>query len=154
MLSSDIFKSIEDRVREILEPLGFVLVELKVMRSADTMILRFLVDRKEGGITLGECAQLNNQIGQLFEEKNIISDKYTLEVSSPGLDRPLVASLDFKRALEKIIHIFLKEADGGKLESEGRLVRLNTDGIFIIDDADKEVFIPFSKINKAKRVIK
>lgn len=146
--------SIEDSVEGILEPLGFVLIELKSMRTGEGVILRFLVDRQEGGITLGECTQLNNQIGILLDEKNIFNDKYTLEVSSPGLDRPLVEPQDFKRALEKRIHIFLKEAEDDRLEFEGRLVRLDTNGIFIINDENKEVFISFSKINKAKRVIK
>ncbi|MBL7196474.1 MAG: hypothetical protein ISS47_00085 [Candidatus Omnitrophica bacterium] len=153
MLSKDTLRLIEDNVRQILDPLGFELIEFKGISSSNSMILRFLIDRTKGGITLNECAQLNNDIGQLLDEKNIVSEKYTLEVFSPGLDRPLVDSRDFRRTLEKRIHIFLKEEQYGKLELEGKLVKLDIDGIFIINDKDKELFISFSKINRAKQVI-
>lgn len=154
MLNRDILKSVEDSVKEVLEPLGFVLIELKSMRTADGIILRFLIDRQEGGITLGECTKLNNQIGQLLGEKNIINDNYILEVSSPGLDRSLVDLSDFRRAQDKKIHIFLKETQDGKLEFEGKLIKCDAEKIIIINNENKEQFIPFSKINKAKKVIK
>ena len=153
MLSRDSLKLIQDSVRQILDPLGFDLIELKSMRSSNGTILRFLIDRIEGGITLGECSQLNNQIGQLFDEKNLISEKYILEVFSPGLDRPLVDIKDFKRVLDKRIHIFLNEKQQDKLEIEGKLIKVDVKGIFIVNDEGSEQFVLFSKINKAKQVI-
>ena len=153
MLSRDSSKLIHDSVRQILDPLGFDLIELKSMRSSNGTILRFLIDRIEGGITLGECSQLNNQIGQLFDEKNLISEKYILEVFSPGLDRPIIDIKDFKRVLDKRIHIFLNEKQQDKLEIEGKLIKVDVKGIFIVNDEGSEQFVLFSKINKAKQVI-
>ncbi|NQU19277.1 hypothetical protein HQ550_03890 [bacterium] len=153
MLSRDSLKLIQDSVRQILDPLGFDLIELKSMRSNNSTILRFLIDRTEGGITLGECSQLNNQIGQLFDEKNLISERYILEVFSPGLDRLLVDIKDFKRVLDKRIHIFLNEKQQDELELEGKLIKVDVRGIFIINDKESEQFVLFSKINKAKQVI-
>jgi len=153
MLSRDSLKLIQDSIRQILDPLGFDLIELKSMRSNNSTILRFLIDRTEGGITLGECSQLNNQIGQLFDEKNLISERYILEVFSPGLDRLLVDIKDFKRVLDKRIHIFLNEKQQDELELEGKLIKVDVRGIFIINDKESEQFVLFSKINKAKQVI-
>ncbi|MBL7132411.1 MAG: hypothetical protein ISS45_13635 [Candidatus Omnitrophica bacterium] len=153
MLSRDSLKLIQDSVRQILDPLGFDLIELKSMKSSNGTILRFLIDRLEGGITLGECSQLNNQIGQLFDEKNLISERYILEVFSPGLDRPLVDIKDFKRVLDKRIHIFLNEEQQDKLELEGKLIKVDVKGVFIVNDKEEEQFVLFSKINKAKQVI-
>ncbi|MFC1646372.1 ribosome maturation factor RimP [Candidatus Omnitrophota bacterium] len=154
MLSKDTIRLIEDNAKEILDPLGFELIELKSMNSSSGLILRFLVDRLEGGITLNECAQLNRDIGKLLEEKNIISEEYALEVFSPGLDRPLLAPGDFRRTLEKKIHIFLKEEKYGKLELEGKLIKLDGAGIYIKNNENDELSVPFTKINRAKRVIK
>jgi ribosome maturation factor RimP len=154
MLTKDTQDLIQENAKQVLDPLGFELVELKIIRSNNELILRFLIDRVEGGITLNECAQLNRDISQLLDEKNIIGQEYNLEVSSPGLDRPLQEGKDFRRVLEKIIHVFLKEKQEEKLEFEGRLVRLEKEGIVINADQQEELFIPFTKINKAKQVIK
>ena len=99
------------------------------------------------------CSDLNRRIGQLLDEKNILSDRYTLEVSSPGLDRPLISPKDFKRNLNKNIHLFLNSQHNGKVELEGRLMRLNEEGIVIIDKNNQEETVMFSEINRAKQVI-
>lgn len=153
MIGRDTLTLIENKVRKILDPLGYDLVELRSIRSPNGLTLRFLIDRIEGGITLGECSQLNNQIGKLLEEKDIISERYILEVSSPGLDRPLVNTRDFRRALDKRIHIFLTQERQGKLELEGKLIKLDTKGIFISNGDEKEQFVSFSEINRVKQVI-
>ncbi len=153
MLTASTLGLIEDSVKKILDPLGFELIELKSINSSNGLILRFTIDRFEGGIMLNECTQLNRDIGKLIEEKDIIGTKYTLEVSSPGLDRPISTAADFKRALDKKIHIFLKEKQYDKLEYEGKLIKLNDTGIFIDNNKNDELFIPFTKINKTKQVI-
>jgi ribosome maturation factor RimP len=153
MLNKDILKLIEDSAREILTPLGFDLVDLKYMQSGGNATLRFLVDRTEGGINMGECSDLNRRIGALLEEKDIIGGSYTLEVSSPGLDRALIEPKDFSRALNKNIHIFLKSEHNGKVELEGELVKINNEGIIIINNKNEEDSIKFCEINRAKQVI-
>lgn len=154
MLSDQTLKLVEDNVKQILDPLGFELIELKSINSKGGLILRFLIDRDEGGITISECAQLNRDISQMLDEKNTVGQEYNLEVSSPGLDRPLINPRDFKRVIEKIIHVFLKEQQSGKWEFEGKLIKLDEAGIFVTSNKGEELFIPFTKINRAKQVIK
>lgn len=154
MLNDDTLKQVEDNVKQILDPLGYELIELKGINSKRGLILRFLIDRDEGGITISECAQLNRDISQMLDERNAVGQDYDLEVSSPGLDRPLIDPRDFKRVQEKIIHVFLKEQQDGKWEHEGKLNKLDEAGISITSNKGEELFIPFTKINRAKQVIK
>lgn len=153
MIDKDIEKRIEDTALEILTPLGFDLVEKKCMRVNHSIVVRLLVDRLEGGIVLGECTQLNKRIGIALEENHIISQHYTLEVFSPGLDRYLVEPRDFKRVLNRLILVFLKETNGTPAQMQGALQRVDEEGIYIIDEKGKETYITFTKILKAKQVI-
>jgi len=153
MVSKETLRIIENEVVGIISPLGFDLIELRSIVSSSGVILRFLIDRQEGGITLQECAQLNNDIGRMLDEKNIVSDDYTLEVSSPGIDRPLIEPRDFRRAINKRIHLFLIEAQDGKIEVEGKLNKIDDKGVLIVNDKNNEFYIVFSKINRAKQVI-
>jgi len=153
MFNSELIIKIKEHTQELFSSLGYELVDLNYYRSPEGMILRFLVDRDKGGITLQECAQLNSSIGKLLDELGIINEKYILEVSSPGLDRPLVTEGDFRRAINSQIQIFLKEPIFGKLEYIGRVVSVDVQGICIDLDNFGQIKIQISKINKAKRVI-
>lgn len=154
MVGKDVVARIEEAVRVVIEPLGYELVELKCMHINQGIVVQLLVDRMEGGITLGECAELNSRIGKEFEEKNIISQSWTLEVSSPGIDRFLVKPKDFKRALNRPLLVFFKPGNEGQTQTEGIVTKVGEEGIYCIDKAGKEVYITFTKIHKAKQVIR
>ncbi len=116
------------------------------------LFLRILVDRPEGGISLGECAQLNRELGDLLDEKNILEQRYILEVSSPGLDRPLKSEADFIRSLNKKAKFFLNELINGKFEWDGVIKKAGAGKVFI--DTGAEILeIPLDKINKTKQII-
>ena len=153
MADSDTARRIESTVGEILKPLGFDLVEAKYMRANRNIIVRFLVDRLEGGITLEECAQLNKRIGAALDENNIIGEHYTLEVFSPGLDRFLIGPRDFRRVLNRLILVFLKEESDVGSQMQGILKRVDEEGIAVVDGEDNETYIMFTEIHKAKQVI-
>jgi ribosome maturation factor RimP len=100
-----------ERLQQVIAPvLGDVqaeLVELDLVRASGQIIVRLLVD-KPGRINLDECALINRRLGDIIEEQNIISDRYVLEVSSPGIDRPLKAKSDFARNSGKPVKLFLR----------------------------------------------
>ena len=83
-----------DKIKEIIEPIiqedSVELVEMIYGREAGRQVLRLLVD-KEGGIQLSDCARLNQKIGQVLDEQNIIQESYVIEVDSPGVDRQFKA---------------------------------------------------------------
>ena len=115
-------------------------------------MLKLLVHRRDGGISLGDCASLNQRLGDLLDTHNIIQGSYVLEVSSPGLDRPLKTKNDFLRCLDKEVKLFLNEAINGKIEIDGVIYKVK-DELVIIDTRDGTLQIPLSKIVKAKQII-
>ena len=91
-----------------------------------------MADRPEGGIRLGECSQLNRGIGALLDEKDFLSGRYILEVSSPGLDRPLKTKNDLSRKINCEAHFFLNEEvkrnpgpTGGRKKASQMALRLS-----------------------------
>lgn len=137
---------------DFLKVRGLDLVDLIHRYEGRDLILRVLVDRPKGGISLGDCAGLNRDLSALLDEKSILQDGYTLEVSSPGLDRPLETENDFSRCLNKRVRFFLNEFIDGKLEWDG--IINNVGGKIVYIDVDKGIIqVPLDKINKAKQII-
>ena len=116
------------------------------------LFLRILADRPEGGINLAECSRLNKEIGLALDEKDLLPGRYILEVSSPGIDRPLETKEDFLRCLNKMVRVFLGEALENKTEIEG-LIQAIKDDYLVVDADGRNIEIPLAKITKAKQVI-
>jgi ribosome maturation factor RimP len=139
-------------IQEFLATKNFDLADITYRYEGKNLFLRILVDRLEGGISLGECANLNKEISAILDEKDILQQSYILEVSSPGLDRPLKAKNDFLRCINRMVKIFLKESVNGKSELDGVITKVEEDCVYI--DIDNGVVkIPLSKVAKAKQVI-
>ncbi len=132
-----------------LNSLGFDLVDIVYRHEGDGFILRVLADKAQGGISMDECAMLNRELGGLLDANDILQGRYTLEVSSPGLDRPLKNARDFRRSSGEEVRCFLNEAINGKLELEGVIKEVLPESVLLdINGQVTEVF--FSKINKAR----
>jgi ribosome maturation factor RimP len=99
---------IRGKLTQIIEPIvdemKFELVDVEYLSEHGRWVLRIYLD-KEGGITLDECARVSREVGDLIDVKDIVEHKYVLEVSSPGLNRPLKREKDFQRAVGKKIKI-------------------------------------------------
>ena len=115
-------------------------------------MLRILADKPSGGISMDECAMLNRDIGVILDEKGVIEDKYTLEVSSPGLDRILKTRDDFLRMLNKGVKFFLNEALNGKIEWDGFIESANEEEV-LVKTKEGIIKIPYLKINKSRLII-
>lgn len=143
-------------LKEIIQPVldqdNIELVELTFVRTRGNSLLRLLVDRPDGAINIGDCARLNRKLQDLLDTRDIIQDSYLLEVSSPGLDRPLKTKNDFLRCLGKQVKFFLNEAINGKIEIDGVISKVE-DELVIIDTKAGSLQIPLSKITKAKQVV-
>ncbi len=139
-------------IGDYLKNQGLDLVELIYRQEGRDFVLRILVDRPEGGITIGECAGLNTQISNLLDEKDILQARYILEVASPGLDRPLKAKSDFMRCINRRARFFFNEPINGKLEIEGLINKIEGDSVYI-ENENGIIEAPLTKINKAKQVI-
>ena len=143
---------IQLRVETILGPLldaeGFSLVDVEYKRERGGWILRVFID-KEGGVTLDDCARVSREFGQLLDVEDIIPTSYQLEVSSPGLDRPLKKEEDFVKYSGRKVRIKTKEQVSGRRNFKGALLGC-TEGKVMVKVEGSGVFtIPFSAILKA-----
>ena len=98
----------EQKTEEILLPIveeyGFELVDVDYVKEGGTWYLRTYID-KEGGISIDDCEKVSRRLSDILDEKDYIDDTYIMEVSSPGLGRPLKKEKDFKRSLGKEVDI-------------------------------------------------
>lgn len=98
----------EQRAEALLAPIveeaGFELVDVEYVKEAGTWYLRLYID-KEGGITIDDCETVSREFSDKLDEEDFIQDAYIMEVSSPGLGRPLKKEKDYKRSLGKEIEI-------------------------------------------------
>jgi ribosome maturation factor RimP len=147
-----IINELKGVIGDYLKSRGLDLVDLIYRYEGRDLILRVLADRPEGGISLDECADLNTKISIILDEKDILQSRYILEVSSPGLDRPLKAKSDFLRCVNKKVKIFVKMPINGKTELEGTISKADNDAVYI-NTEDKTLAIPLTNIIKAKQVI-
>jgi ribosome maturation factor RimP len=140
------------RIESILGPLldaeGFSLVDVAYKRERGAWVLRVFID-KEGGVTLDDCARVSREFGQLLDVEDIIPTSYHLELSSPGLDRPLKKEDDFVKYSGRKVRIKTKEQISGRRNFKGALLGC-TEGKVMVKVEGSEVFaIPFSSILKA-----
>jgi len=145
-LSDMIFvtKQVSELIDPILSEMRFELIDVEYLSDRGRWVLRVYID-KEGGVTLDDCAKVSGELGDLIDIKNIIEHDYVLEVSSPGLNRPLKKEADFIRAIGKKIKVRTRAPVDGRrnfsgvlrdfkeqklaLDSEGGLVSLAWSGI-------------------------
>ena len=137
---------------ELFASRGFVLVDIIFRQDGSGLSLGLLADRPQGGISLEECSLLNRLLRQEMDAKNILNGQYNLEVSSPGLDRPLKTRADFIRCMNKEAVFFLNDLINGKCQWQGVINSVNEISVFIIQEGEV-LEIPLIKINKAKLVI-
>jgi len=145
-------EKLTDVVGDYLKGENLILVDLQLLGRRKKSTLRILVDQPEGGITLDRCAHLNSVISQLLDREDLIQFSYTLEVSSPGLDRPLQSYEDFSRCLNRKVRIFLSQSLEDKYETSGLVISVTEAGIEL--DSDGQIqYIPFGQVRKAKQII-
>ena len=99
-------KKTEDYLLPLMEEYHFELVDVEYVKEAGNWYLRAYID-KEGGITVDDCEVVSRRLGDWLDEKDFIEDSYILEVSSPGLDRPLKKDKDFARSIDKLVEVKL-----------------------------------------------
>src|SRR3989338_5052122 len=96
-MSEELTRQLHELIMPSIVRAGADLVELTVKRRGRTQVIEVLVDKDSGGITLGECSVINREIFRQCDEAQILGEDFQVEVSSPGLDRPLRTAKDFSR---------------------------------------------------------
>ena len=120
----------EELVMPIIEENNFELVDVEYVKEAGNFYLRVYVD-KEGGITINDCELVSRALSDLLDEYDFIPDAYILEVSSPGLGRPLKKEKDFARSIGKEVEIKLYQQINKQKEYRGFLVSYDKESIVL-----------------------
>jgi len=144
-------KEIVDRVRTIAEPLisdeGMELVDVEYRRESKGWVLRLYLD-KEGGVTLDDCTRISREVGRGLDVEDLIQAPYTLEVSSPGLTRPLKSEKDFMKYRHSLIKVKTLDPVDNRRQFKGRLLGVSESRIEL--EVEGKIFqIPFSNVAKA-----
>ena len=143
---------IQRLAQPVCDEIGIEIVQVNVNPHNDTLHIQVFADRPEGGIGMEACATLNRRLAAKLDNETALGDNYTLEVSSPGLDRPLTGYRDLRRVLGREVQVFLKERINGKCELSGVLQAVREEDI-IVATRKGEVTVPMDNIEKAKQII-
>ncbi len=131
------------KTEKLLEPMmeqnNFELVDVEYIKELNNWYLRVYID-KEGGITIDDCELVSRGLDVLLDEADFITDAYILEVSSPGLMRPLKKDKDFKRNINKKVEIKLYKPIEKQKEFAGVLKEFDKETVTLIIDEKEVIF--------------
>lgn len=136
---------------EVAEDEGVELVNVDILGSIKKVLLRIYID-KEGGVTIGDCERISRRLEAILDVEDPIKTSYVLEVSSPGLDRPLLRQADFEKNIGRLARIITSEKIDNQTFFIGRIVDVGDTWVRlkIKSKEEKDLYIPFDKISKAK----
>ena len=150
IVQSNEMKAIAPQIIDILSKEGYRLIRVRKFKGKkDTM--QFMVERKDlEAISLGDCKKLSKYISTILDMENPIKNNYYLEVSSPGLERPLIELSDFKRYRGNVIKIKINNDKMQKVRYTALLVNCENQNLIILDkETGKKISIPYESISDA-----
>lgn len=138
--------AIDRRLAEIVGPviegMGFELVRIRLMSSTKSKTLQIMAERPEGGIEVDQCAAISTAVSAVLDVEDPIEDEYTLEVSSPGIDRPLTRLKDFETFEGYEVRLETNEMIDGRRRFKGELAGVEGDDVLVnIIDQGEEITI-------------
>lgn len=142
---------IADLIRPTVEAMGTELWGVEYLTQGKHSTLRIFIDKKEGGVGIDDCEQVSRQVSALMDVEDPIGSAYTLEVSSPGLDRLLFEKAHFEACLGSLLKVRLRMNYEGRRNFKGRLAAIEDDEIVLRQDQEEFVF-PLETLDKAQVV--
>jgi ribosome maturation factor RimP len=140
---------ITEVVNGVADPAGIEVVEIQLLGAGKQRVLRIFVDRPEG-VTHGDCEFVSQKVGNALDERDIVpGENYTLEVSSPGVERKLTKPADYERFAGKKAKIVMREAVEQQTHWEGVLRGLEGEEVLVEPQEGRVVRIPLSVIKRA-----
>ncbi len=152
-----VYRDIPEELRTLIEPIvdqaGFELVDALLARGGKPWTLKVTIDTPEsdGRVSVDSCAAVSRELGSQLDVAESIKADYRLEVSSPGLNRPLTREKDFTSACGSEVQVETLQPISGRRRFRGVLVRFEAD-VAAIEVDGREVEISFAEVSKAKRI--
>jgi len=149
----DVVSRVTELATPLLDSLGLELVEIEYRKEGQGMMLRLFID-KPGGVTLDDCADVSRELSEILDVEEVIHAHYNLEVSSPGLNRPLNKESDYLRYAGRLVKIktfeMMADDDGNKRKTFlGELLGLEGGIVSLKLTEGQSAKIPLEKIAKA-----
>ncbi len=151
-MKKNIQQTVTELVSPVVENLNYELVDVEYVKEGANWYLRVYID-KPGGISIDDCQAVSEQVSDLLDKNDPIDQSYYLEVSSPGLDRPLKTEKDFTKYKGELVEVKVFQPIDGKKIFEGELVGLK-DNFIVINQDGHDVQFERDKVAIVKRVIK
>lgn len=144
---------IEERVRavteEVLQGSPLFLVDLQIRGNKGSRVVEIFVDSDEG-IDVEELARVSREVGFVLDTDEVIAGRYSLNVSSPGVDRPLTLPRQFRKNVGRRMRVRYRSSDGGVQEGEGDLEAVTEDGIALRISPSKQVALAYGEVIEAR----
>ena len=142
---------ISDLIRPTVSALGVELWGVEHIVQGRFSVVRIYIDKGGEGVTIEDCEKVSRQISGIFDVEDPIAGEYTLEVSSPGMDRPLFELSQFERYVGSVVTVRLRAPLEGRRKFKGVIQKVEADTVCLLVD-DKEHMLPASTIDKANLV--
>lgn len=143
-------QKITEMLRPAVEEVGKELLGVEFISAGNNSVLRLFIDH-ENGINVDDCAEVSRQVSAILDVEDPISSEYNLEVSSPGLDRPLFELAHFKEVIGETINVKISMPLNGRRKFKGVLETIENDTLIVsVDGQDYELVI--SNVDKANLV--
>lgn len=141
----------EELVKEIIINDDLEIVSVEYLKEGSNWVLRVYIEDREGNLSIEDCTRISRALSDKLDEEDFIDDSYILEVSSPGVERPLRDEEDYNRFKGRKVYIKTYAPLNGKKEFTGTLEGLVDDTVnIILNDTDNKVEIPFKSIANAR----
>lgn len=137
-------------IKPVVDGLGFELVGIEYQPAGRHSVLRIYIDGADG-ITVDDCATVSHHVSGLLDVEDLIRGQYTLEVSSPGLDRPLFTIEDFEKYNGRDVQVRLDTPLNGRRRFKGRLLGVGNGVVRVLVD-EEETSLPLLHIEQARLV--
>jgi ribosome maturation factor RimP len=152
---ADIVEQVRALAGRVAGTLGLEIFDVQFRREAGGMVLRVQVDRPgpaataEDSVSVDDCAIVSRDLSAVLDVEDVVPTAYTLEVSSPGLDRPLRGLADYRRFTGRRAKVVMREAVDGQSFWKGRLEGVDGGDVIIVDDDGRRHRVPLSIITRA-----
>lgn len=149
---ADVNERIADLIAPTVEALGYRLVRVS-FGGGSRAILQVMAERPDGTFAIEDCEALSRDLSALLDVEDPIAEEYVLEVSSPGIDRPLVRPEDFQRNAGFQTKLTAVQQIEGRRRFTGLLKGINADNVITLECEDGTFDIPFEQMEKAKLIL-
>lgn len=151
MAKSTVVERVTEAVQPIIEGLNLELVDVAYVKEGGNWYLRVFIDKPEG-IEVDDCQIVSEKIDTLLDELDPIPQAYFLEVSSPGIERPLKKPQDFVRYIGQLVNITTFAPVNGAKSFTGKLIEYNEEGIHL-EIKGKQVVLPQQQVATARLAV-